>query len=77
MWKQLETVEHRAGPRKSISIVFCGWDPGDPRRDEYVAYRKAHKIGEPDPAMTNLETTNGFDMYSFDHTKVPKSEGSS
>ena len=77
MWKKLVVVGHRVNPRKPLPYVFCGWDPRDPRRDEYDAYLMAWKVGEPDPAFTKRETIGAFEMYSFDHTKVPKSEGNS
>ena len=77
MWKQLEAVGHRVKPRKPRAIGFCGWDPRDPRRDEYDAYMKAWKVAEPDPAFTKLECAGPWEMYSFDHTKVPKSDGNS
>ena len=56
----------------SISIMFCGWNYCDPRRDEYGAYLKAWKVGEPDIAITKRESAGASKMYSFDHTKVPK-----
>ena len=74
MWKQLEAVGHRVSPPKPRPIVFCGWNPEDPRRDEYDAYRNEWKVGEPDPAFTKLETSGAFAMYSFDHTKVPETK---
>ena len=72
MWKQLEAAEQRAGPPMSISIVYCGWNHSAPRRDEYGAYLKAWKVGEPDIAITKRESAGASKMYSFDHTKVPK-----
>ena len=70
--ERLESVGHKLCPPKPKPIVFCGWDPSDPRRDEYEAYLKACRVGEPDPAFTKLDCAEPWEMYSFDHTKVPE-----
>jgi hypothetical protein len=72
LMERLESLGHKLSPRKSSAIVFCGWDPGDPRQDEYKAYLKTWIVDTHDPAITKLETSGAFEKYSFDHTKVPE-----
>jgi hypothetical protein len=58
------------------AIVFCGWHPHDPRRNEYQEYFDNATDFDHDPAFEKVSDGDAFLMYRFDHTKVPKKEGS-
>ena len=77
LWDRLLAAEHRIKPMTvQRVIVYVGAHPHDPRRNEYDEYRAQVTDMDNDPAFEKVSDGGKLVMYKFDHTKVPKKEGS-
>ena len=75
LWDRLSGAEHRVKPQLRRAFVLCGWHPHDPRRNEYQEYLDNAADLDNDPAFEKVSDGGRMLMYNFDHTKVPKKEG--